>query len=151
MHSLISGYGLPAYRGTATRQATAMDCAGDPLSYGWACFREGRVPILVLFSDAGWHNGPTMPTGNFYGSVPGAATYNQLVAEMRRRDAFFVGIDVASGATYSASLDLATQTRSVDATGNPIAFRVSSSAISVRYLRSAARLLAELVRFCIWR
>ncbi|MFO0627269.1 MAG: hypothetical protein U0325_16790 [Polyangiales bacterium] len=140
MHSLISGYGLPAYRGTATRMATTGDCGGDAMSYGWACFREGRVPILVLFSDAAWHNGPTMPTTNFYGSVPGAATYDQLVAEMRRRDAFFVGIDVASGATYSASLDLARQTRSVDAMGNPIAFRGTPDSVTTSVVNAVTTL-----------
>ena len=30
----------------------------------------GRVPIMVLFSDAPWHNGPGM--SNFYTSTPGA-------------------------------------------------------------------------------
>lgn len=145
MHALISGYGIPQYGGTATRLMTPGDCGGDPLSYGWGCFREGRVPIMVLFSDAGWHNGPTMPTANFYGSAPGAARYEQLVAEMRRRDAFFVGIDVSSGQTYSASLDLARQTRSVDAMGNPIAFRGAPSAVTASVI-SAVTTLAQSTR-----
>ena len=145
MHSLISGYGLPQYSGTATRMVMPSDCDGDLMSYGWGCFREGRVPILVLFSDADWHNGPSMPTGNFYGSVPGAATYQQLVAEMRRRDAFFVGIDVSSGATYNASLDLARQTRSVDAMGMPIAFRGSPASVTGSVV-SAVTTLAQSTR-----
>lgn len=145
MHSLLSGYGLPQYGGTATRMATPGDCGGDAMSYGWACFREGRVPILVLFSDADWHNGPSMGSGNFYRSVPGAATYDQLVAEMMRREAFFVGIDVSSGATYNASLDLARRTRSVDATGNPVAFRGTPSAVTASVI-SAVTTLAQSTR-----
>lgn len=140
MHALLSGHGTPAYSGTATRMAQSSDCGGDARAYGWGCFREGSVPILVLFSDADWHNGPSAPTANFYRSVPAAATYQQLVDEMRRRDAFFVGIDVSSGATYNASINLATQTRSVDAGGRPIAFRGSPTSVTASVVNAVTTL-----------
>ncbi len=140
MHSLLSGFGLPAYRGTATREATPSDCGGVAGAYGWGCFSPGRVPIIVLFSDADWHNGPSMPTGNFYGSVPTAAVYTQLVAEFRRREAYFIGIDVGVGSTYANSISLARDSRTFDAAGMPIAFRGAPSTVSANVITAITTL-----------
>ncbi len=142
MHSLLSGFGLPQYLGTATRTATAADCGGVAGAYGWGCFSPGRVPIIVLFCDDNWHNGPSMPTGNFYGSVPMAATYTQLVAEFRRREAYFIGIDVGGGLTYNNSLSLARDSRTFNAAGMPIAFRGAPSTVSANVV-SAITTLAQ--------
>src|SRR5207245_1957541 len=53
MHAAISGFGTPNYGGTATRPVNPVtDCGAtpdDPETFGWACFRAGRVPIIVLF------------------------------------------------------------------------------------------------------
>ena len=84
MHSLITGFGTAHYGGTATRPVTpAVDCGGDAGAYGWACFRPGRVPIMVLFSDAAWHTGPGQ--SNNYGGTPDAALYSQLESAMMMR------------------------------------------------------------------
>lgn len=142
MHSLLSGFGLAQYRGTATRMSTAADCGGDATAFGWGCFSPGRVPIIVLFSDAAWHNGTAMPTGNFYSSVPMAATWVQLVAEFRRREAYFIGIDVSSGRTHANSVALARDSRTLDGAGNPIAFRGTPSSVSANVV-SAITTLAQ--------
>jgi hypothetical protein len=99
----------------------ARDCPGVPGAFGWGCFQAGRVPILVLFSDADWHNG-------LYGSFPytdlrGMHNYSNLRAAMLRRGAYFVGIDVGmTRDTYVQSEQLARDTGTLDAMGRPIVF-----------------------------
>jgi hypothetical protein len=142
MHSLLSGFGVAQYGGTATRVATRADCGGDATAFGWGCFSPGRVPIIVLFSDAAWHNGTAMPTTNFYTSVPTAAKWVDLVAEFRRREAYFVGIDVASTLTYTNAVALARDSRTLDGAGNPIAFRGTPSSVAANVV-SAITTLAQ--------
>jgi hypothetical protein len=139
IHALISGFGHPNYGGTATRfMDPVADCGDGPdddPSYGWCCFREGRVPIVVLFSDAAWHNGVdgfdgVPPGGNYYRSTPSAATWPMLTSEMTSRGAYFVGIDVGGGDTFRNSQELAMLTGTVDGGGTPIAFRGSASDVA---------------------
>lgn len=143
MHSLISGHGEPNYGGTAIRDMDPVrDCATGPdeSAFGWACFLEGRVPIIVLFSDAEWNNGPGM--GNIYGSTPGAGTYDQLVSEMVRRGAYYVGIEVSpfSSDTFRNSQQLATATGTVDGSGNPIVFMGAPSTVATNVIDAINRL-----------
>lgn len=118
----------------------------DPAAYGWACFQEGRVPIVVLFSDAQWHNGVdggdgVAPGGNFYmRSTPGAPTWNDLVSAFTTRGAYFVGIDVGFGGTEMNSTQLATLTGTVDGDGNPITFRGTPSAIATNVIDAIQRI-----------
>lgn len=99
----------------------AVHCAGVANSFGWGCFQTGRVPILVLFSDADWHNGAF---GSYpYADLPGMHNYSNLRAAMLRRGAYFVGIDVGFGRdTYVQAEQLARDTGTLDAMGNPIVF-----------------------------
>jgi len=120
----------------------------DPPTYGWACFREGRVPIMVLFSDAPWHNGPNASDDgrasvdtNFYSpSTPGAPVWSTFVAEMTRRGAYFVGIDVGGGQTYANSQELARLTGTVDGSGAPIAFMGSPSTVASSVIDAIQRI-----------
>jgi hypothetical protein len=143
MHSLISGFGTPNYGGTATRNMDpAADCGAGPDEhpYGWACFEEGRVPIMVLFSDAEWHN--RAGVGNEYGSTPDAATYDMLVSEMTRRSSYFVGVDVGSFTddTFRNSNELALATGTIDGTGAPIAFNGTSATVAPNVIEAINRL-----------
>jgi hypothetical protein len=176
MHAAITGIGFPTYvdssgggcdssLSSAWPPASGGDACGpvrnmdpvrdcgmgpdDPLAYGWACFQEGRVPIMVLFSDAPWHNGPNMsddgtaPGGNFYArSTPGAPTWPDLVNAMTERGAYFVGIDVSSWGdnTYNNSLELARLTGTVDGSGAPIAFNGSPSTIAANVIDAIQRI-----------
>jgi hypothetical protein len=147
MHALISGHGLAGYGGTAVRDMMpGVDCPGtmdgSAPYYGWACFQEGRVPIMVLFSDADWHNGPSA-TSNFYTMVPGAAMYSDLEHEMVRRGAFFVGIDVGFGLTYANSDVLARATGTVDASGQTIRFQGDPSTIANSVVDAITRIAGQ--------
>lgn len=140
MYALLSGRGtsnfcLPpdggADPGCVRRDVNIpTDCGVSPddvMPYGWGCFRPDRVPIIVLLSDAPWHNGPG--GGNDYPSTPSAGTYEMLRAEMVRRGAYFVGIQVGSWSndTYTNSLRLAADTNTRDGAGRAIAFDVNDN------------------------
>ncbi|MBN8609436.1 MAG: hypothetical protein J0L92_02540 [Deltaproteobacteria bacterium] len=176
MHALITGVGFPSYVdsigggcdptlasaiqtawGTGNSDACGpirnmdpvADCRqgpDDPAAYGWACFQEGRVPIVVLFSDAPWHNGVDaidgIPAGgNFYSSsTPGAPTWNDLVSAFTARGAYFVGIDVGGGQTTTNSMALATATGTVDGSGAPITFMGAPSSVATNVIDAIQRI-----------
>lgn len=51
LYAIATGSGLGPYLGART---------GCPASrFGYPCFRDGTVPIVVMFTDAPFHNGPT--------------------------------------------------------------------------------------------
>ncbi len=149
MHALIDGRGTPNYGGTATRNMEPVsDCGDGPdddPSFGWCCFRQNRVPVMVLFSDAAWHNGVdgmdgVAPGNNYYGSTPSAATWTDLVSAMTARGAYYVGIDVGRGDTYANSLELAMLTGTVDGSGAPIAFMGSASSVATNVVDAVQRI-----------
>ena len=87
-------------------------------------FRQlGFTQIFIVYSDAGWHNGPGSTT-NFYAGSPGTPTYPQLTAEMTRRGARFISVDVASSSREhsSASARFAADTNNIPAGGSPFVF-----------------------------
>jgi hypothetical protein len=88
------------------------------------CFLPGRTPIFIVYSDAGWHNGPGSTT-NFYAGSPGTPTYPQLTAEMTRRGARFISVDVASSSREhsSASARFAADTNNIPAGGLALRLR----------------------------
>lgn len=141
MDSVISGRGTPNYGGTATRMMQPVtDCGVGPDEdvFGWGCFQVGRVPIMVLFSDADWHNAPGQ--GNFYFSTPAAATYDMLRDEMVRRGAYYVGIDVGGGDTATHSRQLAMDTNSLDGSGAPLVFTGSASTVAANVIDAITRI-----------
>ncbi len=111
----------------------ARDCGSTATSprYGWGCFNEGRVPIVVLASDASWYDGcdagsPTTPGD--YGH-----DCSELVAAYNRRGAFFIGIDVGDGVegrTYRNASIVSRMTRTLNASGRPIVFGPGATGIA---------------------
>ncbi|MBX7195224.1 MAG: thrombospondin type 3 repeat-containing protein [Sandaracinaceae bacterium] len=87
---------------------------------GYPCFRPGSLPIVVLVSDASWHNG----TGgsNAYGGVAGAVTFAQATAAMNEIGARFIGANVGYANSLNDMNAMARATGSVDASGNPLVF-----------------------------
>jgi hypothetical protein len=117
----------PMGNGWVPAMSPARDCPGAADAFGWACFQGGRVPILVLFSDAAWYDGPQPGSPvSVYGH-----RYADLVASMNRRGAFFVGIDVSmfgnAGLTYANSVRLALATRTLNAMRREVVFAPAST------------------------
>ena len=96
----------------------------NPSLIGYPHFRSGAVPIIVLFSDAPMHNGPS---GNNYGSIPGVTppTYSQTVAALNAIHARVIGVNSSSARSDMEQLGLDTGT--VDAAGSPFVYDQSGS------------------------
>ncbi|MDB4929024.1 MAG: internalin, partial [Myxococcaceae bacterium] len=146
MYALLNGLAFPTYGGSFNRAATASDCGGDATAFGWSCFLPGRTPVLVVYSDGAWHNGPGAST-NFYGGTPGAPTYNQLVAEFNRRTARFIAVDVtSSGSTRehsAAAARLAADSSNVPSSGSPFVFVGSATATQSQVISAVGTIAGQ--------
>jgi hypothetical protein len=124
----------PRGNGWCPRMVPERDCGADPDNpvevYGWGCFREGRIPIVVLTSDAPWYDGCIAGSPTTPGTPNPGHNCNELVEAFNRRGAFFVGIDVGDNSTYRNSLVVAMRTMTLDGMGMPIAFSASAGGIA---------------------
>ncbi|MBL8600756.1 MAG: hypothetical protein JNK72_02430 [Myxococcales bacterium] len=114
----------PTGNGWVPRVDPARDCGSRPgdVRYGWGCFGEGRVPIVVLTSDAAWYDGCI---GGSRTSTQGH-NCNELVTALNNHGGFFLGVDVSAqglgGPTYSNAEVVAMRTRTTDENNRPIVF-----------------------------
>jgi hypothetical protein len=110
------------------------DCGADPDNpvgiYGWGCFREGRIPIVVLTSDAPWYDGCATGSPVTPGTPNPGHNCNELVEAFNRRGAFFVGLDVGGNSTFQNSQIVAMRTMTFNGMGMPIAFSSSAGGIA---------------------
>ncbi len=111
----------------------ARDCGSTAAAprYGWGCFNEGRVPIVVLASDAAWYDGCDAASP----LTPGDPAHNcaELVEAFNRRGAFFIGVDVGDGVdgrTYRNAAIVSRMTRTLDGMGRPIVFGPGATGIA---------------------
>lgn len=117
---------------------------GCPMGgFGYPCFRSDALPVVLLFSDAPFHNGPggsnpyTAPTA--CGAVDGPAhDYDEAIAALQRNEIRVIGL--YSGPSGDDGLRdqraVATDTAALGADGRPLVFdigmngeRLSSSVI----------------------
>lgn len=92
---------------------------------GYPCFRPGSLPIILLFGDNTFHNGPG--GSNSY-SFP-APTYAQAVGALNDIGARVIGI-FSGGSGSSARRDyeaIARDTGAVRADGTPLVFNINSN------------------------
>jgi hypothetical protein len=95
--------------------------------FGYPCFREDALPIVFLFTDADFHNGPggsepylPVLTGTL------AATYEQAVAALRESRIRVVGF-WSGGSTVSRDvLRIAVDTEAVARDGSPLVFNIGT-------------------------
>jgi hypothetical protein len=116
----------PAGNGWVPTIDPVRDCGSTAANprYGWGCFAEGRVPIVVLASDAPWYDGCLASDAATYHTTQGH-NCDETAAALNARGGFFVGIDVGAGVggfTYNNAQSLAMRTRTLDATGVPVVF-----------------------------
>jgi hypothetical protein len=94
-------------------------CPAD--TFGYPCFRTGAVPIIILISDAMFHNGPG-------GSEPysgiSAPTYAETVAALVAAHIKVIGVHSDTWSTDADYRQLAVDTGTVDAGGNPLVYNI---------------------------
>jgi hypothetical protein len=93
--------------------------------FGYPCFREGAVPIVVLITDAEMHNGPG--SANPYSATVGGIrppTYDEARAALSLRSIRALGVSTGDGRARPHLDQLARDTGAVDAGGSPLVYDV---------------------------
>ncbi len=95
---------------------TAWSCA-PPGSIGWPCFRYGAMPIIVQFGDEPW--------GEAISSCTPGKTHDDAIDALGQISAKYVGVN--SGSSRADMEIIAEGTASVDTSGEPLVFDISSA------------------------
>lgn len=92
---------------------------------GYACFRGDAMAVVLLFTDAEFHNGPG--GDHPYGSdvVPRPADYDDALAALRRLDMRVIGFDSGRGVPRRHLERVAIDTGAVSASG-PLVYDIGS-------------------------
>jgi hypothetical protein len=95
---------------------------------GYPCFREGSQPVVVLITDAPFHNGPL---GDFpyIGIYPTPHGFEDAVSALETLGARVVGID--SGQARQDLETIARRTGAVDSDGVPLVYSISPSGVGL--------------------
>ena len=107
-----------------------LDCDISGGEYGHPCFRPGAIPIVMMVTDAPYHNGPS--SYDLYEDLsPRPVTYDEATAALRARHIKVLSIVSAGGCepdmAVAHATRLAEDTGAVDAEGSPLVFSVSGS------------------------
>ena len=89
LYQLMTGEGFPGH---------VPPSAGCPMGgSGYACFRRDALPVVLLFTDAAFHNGPG-GDNPYVGISPPPHTYAQARTALNARGAVVIGFDSGDGA-----------------------------------------------------
>ena len=111
--------------GLGTYLAPTSVCTSGEV--GYPCFRSGAVPIIVLITDATFHNGPG-GYDPYSGISPIPPTYSEAVTALNAMHAKVIGIwSPGYGDVTGHCTSIARDTGAVDVTGTPLVFGISSS------------------------
>src|SRR5690606_28180115 len=102
--------------------------------WGKPCFRPDTIPIVILFTDATFHNGP-YPGDDYNASYFPAGipvTWTQTLTALNSRDVRVIVVESCGTAYYCPwtrddARDLANATGSVERVGSPFVFSISST------------------------
>ncbi len=95
---------------------------------GYPCFRPDSLPIVVLVTDAPFHNGPG-GEHSYSGISPSPHQFDQAVVSLMNIGARFIGVAVGS-APRAAEEEIAMRTGTVDGTGAPLVFDATGGTVS---------------------
>lgn len=110
----LGGYVLPGF--------------GCPMGgFGYPCFRNDALPIVLLFTDEVFHNGPD--GANPYASLitPRPHTYDEAAAALEMTGIRVLGFDSGGGVAKANLARVATDTGAVDQAGAPLVFDIGES------------------------
>ncbi len=133
----------PGWSGGSVPASAGCPSGGN----GYACFRRDALPLIILFSDAPFHNGST--GGEPYGGwVPNAHGYLEAVDALVALGVRVIGIN--SGGWYNGREDLmniARDTGTVDSGGSPLVFDIAPNGYGLgEQVVNAVNVLANDVR-----
>lgn len=92
---------------------------------GYPCYRDGSLPLILLFTDAEFHNGPG---GNepYFGISPAPHTYAQTIDALQRLDVRVIGFNSGDGAAARDLRRLSLDTRAVSSSGSALVFDIGA-------------------------
>lgn len=110
------------------------DCDLGGGEFGYPCFRPAAVPIIVMITDAPYHDGPDY-YASYSGISPRPVEYDETVTALRQAHIKVLSI-VSNGGCDTATATqhaqrLAQDTGAVDSDGNPAVFSVSGSGLGL--------------------
>lgn len=125
-----AGYGEPSTPGFIPASA---GCASG--GSGGACFRRDSLPIVMLITDAPMHNGPPgVPPVAPYELDPPPHSYEAAVSATMRLGALVLGLGATDGlrpSPHAHLQQLARDTGSVDASGDPLWFDIGGAGAAI--------------------
>jgi len=114
---------------------TTWTCT-PPGDIGWPCFRPDSLPIVIQFGDESFNESQ--------GSCTPVKTHAEAVTALNSISAKYIGVN--SGSTHADMVTIATGTGSVDSTGSPLVFDISSTGTGLgAQVVDAIEILAEQV------
>ncbi len=96
---------------------------------GYPCFRPGATPIILLITDADFHNGPG-GAYSYFGVSPTPHTYSQAVSALNAIGAKVLGL-MSGAPAYDDLVAIARDTGAVASDGSPIVFDIGSDGSSL--------------------
>jgi hypothetical protein len=122
--------------------------------YGYPCFRDDALPVILLFTDDEFHNGPggLHDYGTFGACSPSPAphTYDETLTALTDRGIRVMGLFSGSSGTARAEMDrIARDTGAIDS-GRPIVFDIGRSGEGLTAgVIDSIRTLASVIEFDI--
>ncbi|MEM9865529.1 MAG: hypothetical protein AAF938_28235, partial [Myxococcota bacterium] len=130
LFATATGQGLdwPASTGFPAGRVLPRTCPVIPdevgMRRGYPCFRPGALPIVLLFGDFNFHNGPG--GSNAYPFT--APTYDATVTALTGIGARVIGIFSNTNATLRTDYEaIARDTGTVDGSGQPLVFDINAN------------------------
>ncbi len=153
LYAMVTGSGLGDFLSART------DCPAG--RWGYPCFRPGTIPIVVLFTDANFHNGPsdadpypsslsasccgtwTCTSWGWWGCLSWSCSswcspfsppkWADVIAALNARGVKTIVVESSGGWGFAQAHGeaLCNATGSVDASGTPYVFSISSSGIGL--------------------
>jgi hypothetical protein len=126
LYATATGMGLTWDYGGYSGSIPAQSCPTipDELSprFGYPCFRPGALPIILVFGDYLWHNGPG-GTAPYPWPTP---TYAETVTALNSIGARVIPIVNSFGTAPADYTQIALDTGAVRADGSPLVFSIST-------------------------
>jgi hypothetical protein len=119
LYALATGDVAP-FLGWGNVTPTTWTCT-PPGDIGWGCFRNSSLPIVVQFGDEDFDEAMTSCSPGY--------DHDQAITALNSISAKFIGVNSGT-TTYGSEADfriIAEGTGSVDTSGNPLVFTISSS------------------------
>lgn len=116
LYQVATGEGLPGF------VQPSFGCPSG--GFGYPCFRNDSLAVVLLFSDAPMHNGPgrSLPYTNVF---PTPHRYDEAAGELATRGIRVIGFESSADASGLADLQrIARDTGALDASGRPLVFEI---------------------------